>query len=187
MFANQLLKQDGFAQFGDVAQPATGNFLTVLSAVVSPTSRESPSVSPQYPQLIFTSFIGGSVSLASTDPFAAPLINPNVLSTNFDAQAILQSMKDAQTFLAASPWQTDFKPVVWGDLANAKSDSDKISFARKTAVTVNHPAGTAAMSASSAKTGVVDSQLRVKGTQFLRVVDASVFVCLFFLVLITVS
>ena len=47
MFANQLLKQDGFAQFGDVAQPATGNFLTVLSAVVSPTSRESLLVSPQ--------------------------------------------------------------------------------------------------------------------------------------------
>ena len=167
------------------------NLLPVTSSLSSPLSFLLPLVSHcQSAHKSVTNLyllIGGSVSLASTDPFAAPLINPNVLSTNFDAQAILQSMKDAQTFLAASPWQTNFKPVVWGDLANAKSDSDKISFARKTAVTVNHPAGTAAMSASSAKTGVVDSQLRVKGTQFLRVVDASVFVCLFFLVLITVS
>lgn len=167
--------QDGFAPFGDLAQPATGNYLTVLSAVVSPTSRKS--------YICFVTGITkpvilseGSVKIASTDPFAKPIIDPAVLSTNFDIQAMVQAMKDAQTFLAASPWQKDFKPVPFGDLANAKSDTDKANFARKTAVTVNHPAGTARMSPATTKTGVVDSQLRVKGAQFLRVVDASVFV-----------
>ncbi|KAK7689613.1 hypothetical protein QCA50_007406 [Cerrena zonata] len=152
----ELIFVDGFAPFGELTQPATGNYLTVLTAVVSPTSR-------------------GSVTLASTDPFAKPLINPAVLTTNFDILAMVQAMKDAQTFLAAAPWQQDFKPVAFGDLANAKTDADKATFARNNAVTVNHPAGTARMSSASSKSGVVDSQLRVKGAQFLRVVDASVF------------
>ncbi|CAL1710566.1 unnamed protein product [Somion occarium] len=152
----ELIFVDGFAPFGSVPQPATGNFVTVLTAVVSPTSR-------------------GSVTLASTDPFAKPLINPSILSTNFDIQAMVQAIKDAQTFLNATPWQKDFKPVPFGDLANARTDTDKASFARQNSVTVNHPAGTARMSPANSNWGVVDSQLKLKGAQGVRIVDASVF------------
>ncbi|KAI0077524.1 aryl-alcohol-oxidase from pleurotus Eryingii [Panus rudis PR-1116 ss-1] len=152
----ELIFVDGFAPFGTVAQPATGNFISVLTAVVSPTSR-------------------GSVTLASSDPFAKPVINPAVLTSNFDIQAMVQAIKDAQTFLAASPWQAQFKPVPFGDLAAATTDDAKADFARKNSVTVNHPAGTARMSPANANWGVVDSNLNLKGAQGVRIVDASIF------------
>ena len=45
---NQLVHQNAFAPFGAVAQPATGNFLTILAALVAPMSREQLLVdSPQ--------------------------------------------------------------------------------------------------------------------------------------------
>jgi len=146
---------DAFVASAAIPQPPTGNFLTLLSAVVSPTSR-------------------GSVTLSSADPFAKPLINPGMLTTNFDTGAIVQAMKDGITFMQASPWKS-FNPTLIPVLANATTDAAKLAFARANADTVNHPSGSARMSPASAPWGVVDSQLRLKGAQGLRIVDASVF------------
>lgn len=44
-----------------------------------------------------------------------------------------------------------------------------------------HPVGTASMTARDAKWGVVDPDLKVKGVEGVRVVDASVFVRRLFL------
>lgn len=120
--------------------------------------------------------IGGSVRLASENPFDKPIIDPGILTSDFDIQAMVQAMKDAQTFLSSSPWQAEFKPVPFGDLATATSDESKALFARNNSVTVNHSVGTARMSPAGAPWGVVDSHLNVKGVLGVRVVDASVFV-----------
>ena len=122
--------------------------------------------------------------MASNDPFAHPLINPAILTTNFDVKAMVQAINDSVTFLSAEPFQKDFKPVPYGDLAEAKTEADKIAMIRKNAATLNHPAGTARMSPADAKWGVVDPELRVKGAKGLRVVDASVFVCVVICVLL---
>ncbi len=115
------------------------------------------------------------MTLNSTDPFAKPNIDPALLSTNFDIGAIVQVMKDAETFMKASRWKS-FNPTLIPELANATTDAAKAAFARANAATVNHPAGTARMSPASASWGVVDSQLRLKGATGLRIVDASIFV-----------
>ncbi|KAF8514945.1 aryl-alcohol-oxidase from pleurotus Eryingii [Hysterangium stoloniferum] len=146
---------DGFAQFGPTPPPATGNFMSILTAVVSPTSR-------------------GTVSLASTDPFDQPLIDPAILTTDFDMFAMVQTMKDAQTFIKGSPFN-GFVHGPFGQLAGATTDALKEALVRDTAETVNHPAGTAAMSPVGASWGVVDPDLRVKGAGSLRIVDASIF------------
>ena len=57
----------------------------------------------------------------------------------------------------------------------ATSDAAIEDHARKTAITVHHPAGTCRMGAASDEMAVVDSELRVRGAEGLRVVDASVF------------
>jgi 4-pyridoxate dehydrogenase len=56
-----------------------------------------------------------------------------------------------------------------------KSDQELERYTRASAVTAHHPAGTCKMGPDTDNTAVVDSELRVRGTQALRVVDASVF------------
>jgi len=56
------------------------------------------------------------------------------------------------------------------------TDADIDDYIRRSASSVFHPVGTAAMSCSSSKYGVVDQNLFVKGADGLRIVDASVFV-----------
>jgi choline dehydrogenase len=55
---------------------------------------------------------------------------------------------------------------------NATSDEDIDSFIRRTGETIYHPVGTVAMGVSD--TQPLDGELKVKGVEGLRVVDASV-------------
>ncbi|KAJ3500901.1 hypothetical protein NLJ89_g9581 [Agrocybe chaxingu] len=151
----EFVFMDGFAAFGPLPQPSTGHFLTLATAVVSPLSR-------------------GNISLSTTSPFDQPLIDPAVLTHEFDVGAIVQSMKDAQKFVSAPAWD-GFVVAPFGDLAQATTDELKAAYAKKYATTVNHPVGTAAMSPKQANWGVVDPDLRVKGVEKLRIVDASIF------------
>jgi choline dehydrogenase len=54
-----------------------------------------------------------------------------------------------------------------------QSDAELAAYVRRAASTVHHPVGTCKMGVDDA--AVVDPQLRVRGMQCLRVVDASIF------------
>ena len=58
--------------------------------------------------------------------------------------------------------------------AQAQSDADLDAHVRRTMITVHHPVGTCKMGTADDPMAVVDSELRVRGVQNLRVVDASV-------------
>ncbi|KAF9456646.1 aryl-alcohol-oxidase from pleurotus Eryingii [Collybia nuda] len=150
----EIIFVNGFAPFGATIPPTTGSYLSMLTAVVSPTSR-------------------GTVTTVSRDPFAPPKIDLNIFTTDFDISAMVQVMKDARTLISASPWD-GYIIGPFGELANATTDDQLATFARNNAVTVNHPVGTARISPDNARYGVVDSHLKVKGTSGLRVIDASV-------------
>ncbi|KAF8665712.1 hypothetical protein AX16_000162 [Volvariella volvacea WC 439] len=135
-------------------RPATGDFMTVLTALISPAAR-------------------GYTRLASRDPFAHPIIHPNLVGTEFDLVTLREAMKALQRFLAASAWQ-DFVIEPLGPLADAVDDDSIDEYIRNTAATVFHPVGTASMSPVGASWGVVDPDLKVKGAEGLRIVDASV-------------
>ncbi|KAJ8517250.1 hypothetical protein ONZ45_g5543 [Pleurotus djamor] len=152
----EIIFVDGFAQLSSLAQPLTGNFISILTAVVSPASR-------------------GTVSLASKDPLAKPLVNPSIFSNAFDSMAMVQAMKDAREFISGPEW-TGFVADAIGGISSNPTDEELLTYARNVSVTVNHPVGTAAMSPRDASWGVVDPDLFVKGTKGLRIVDASVFV-----------
>jgi 4-pyridoxate dehydrogenase len=64
-----------------------------------------------------------------------------------------------------------FRGVETAPGAHAKSDADIDDWIRSTAITAHHPAGTCAMGLSS--DSVLDAELRVRGIERLRVVDAS--------------
>ncbi|KAK7434548.1 hypothetical protein VKT23_020157 [Stygiomarasmius scandens] len=151
----EILFGDGFAPLGPVAQPLTGKFMTVLTALVSPTSR-------------------GSMILKSSDPFEEPAIDPGILNTTFDISAMVQALKDSKKFIRASYWD-NFVIGPFGDLSNAETDEERSRLIREQAVTIYHPIGTARMAPQKASWGVTDPELRVKGVKGLRIVDASVF------------
>ncbi|THG95129.1 hypothetical protein EW026_g6469 [Hermanssonia centrifuga] len=147
---------NAFAPLGDTPPPTTGNFLTILTAVVAPTSR-------------------GYVQINSSDPFDHPLINPEILNTFFDVYAMVHAIRKAQGFLLA-PAFDGYIAGPFGDLANATTDAELAAYAAENAITVNHPSGTCQMSSSnSVSDGVVNSHLLVNGASGLRIVDASIF------------
>jgi choline dehydrogenase len=118
--------------------------------------------------------LGGTIKLHSTDPFDKPLIDPQYLTTDFDIFVMRESVRASKRFVGAPAW-ADIVISPYG-LLNATSDADIDAYVRGLASTVFHPVGTAAMSSSHSKSGVVDQNLLVKGADGLRIVDASVFV-----------
>lgn len=115
-----------------------------------------------------------SVTIASNDPLAAPIINPNFLSTETD-RVVLREVFRAARRLGSAPAFDEYRiEEVTKDIADTDKAID--DYLRATAVTLFHPTGTAKMSSKDDKNGVVGPDLRVKGVKGLRVCDASIFV-----------
>jgi choline dehydrogenase-like flavoprotein len=113
----------------------------------------------------------GSLKLASADPLAAPLIDPNFLSEREDMDILLRGFKQLRRILHA-PALADFGGKELPELAAAQSDAEIEQFIRNNADTEYHPVGTCRM--GPGPLDVVDAELRVRGMQGLRVVDASI-------------
>jgi 4-pyridoxate dehydrogenase len=113
----------------------------------------------------------GSVKLSSNDPSAAPLIHQNFLSSPRDWQSLRAGFRVARN-LAAQPSMVSFVGAEFFPGPKCESDDEIDEHIRKTSITVHHPAGTCRMGVDSGS--VVDPQLRVRGLDGLRVVDASV-------------
>ncbi|MCL4156122.1 UNVERIFIED_CONTAM: hypothetical protein GTU68_019489, partial [Idotea baltica] len=115
----------------------------------------------------------GHVGLRSADPFDAPEIHPNSLSTDHDLTEMIEGCKLLRK-IAASP---ALQAVIEAEIApgpSVRSDEDMLEDVRSRCSTVFHPVGTCCMGPDRADS-VVDPRLRVHGVGGLRVVDASIF------------
>jgi len=89
---------------------------------------------------------------------------------------------------AAAPAFSDYVIGPFGDnFSAATTDAAIEDYVRGLTTTIFHPVGTASMSHWSSKNGVVNPDLTVKGTDGLRIVDASVFVSRFCLFLVWIN
>jgi choline dehydrogenase-like flavoprotein len=113
----------------------------------------------------------GSVQLASSDPFAAPLIDPNFLSHSDDMARMVRGFKKMRAILQ-QPALAQLGGRELATTANAVTDAQIEAVIRAKADTIYHPVGTCRMGVTD--NDPVDAQLRVKGVQGLRVVDASI-------------
>jgi choline dehydrogenase-like flavoprotein len=113
----------------------------------------------------------GSVTLASADPLAAPLIDPNFLGEREDLERLVRGFK-AMRHLLAQPALARHGARELQASARARSDAEIEAFIRANADTVYHPVGSCRM--GSGALDVVDAELRVRGVEALRVVDASI-------------
>ena len=114
----------------------------------------------------------GMVTISSADALAPPRIVPNYLATPQDIKTLVQGLKTLRRIFQ----QPAFQPLMTDDEympgSGVRSDGELERFAREKGGTVFHPCGTCRM--GSDEHSVVDPQLRVRGVQRLRVVDASV-------------
>jgi choline dehydrogenase len=113
----------------------------------------------------------GDVRLASTNPGDAPRIRLNALSTEGDRATARECIRLVRRIYGAKPL-ADLIVRETSPGPDIVSDADLDAFTRRTAEVGHHPVGTCAMGAGPQS--VVDSQLRVRGLEGLRVVDASV-------------
>lgn len=113
----------------------------------------------------------GSVKLASSDPLVPPLIDPAFLSHPDDLHTLVQGVRKMREILS-QPALAQWGGTELEHSAKAVSDADIAQFVRDYADTIYHPVGSCRM--GPGERDVVDAQLRVKGVQGLRVVDASV-------------
>jgi choline dehydrogenase-like flavoprotein len=112
----------------------------------------------------------GVVGLLSPDPTAKPYILHNYYAEDSD----MQSMVDGLRVLLDICRQEPLGPFTTRPyyVPASESDKDLRAFIRQQTFTLYHPVGTCRMGADDA--AVVDLELRVRGVEGLRVVDASV-------------
>lgn len=113
----------------------------------------------------------GWLRLASPDPEAAPLIQPNYLATERDCRTIIAALKMARRLAqSASLAPYAIEETIPG--AGLARDDDWLDYARRTAGTAFHASGTCRMGTDAM--AVVDPRLKLRGLKGLRVADASI-------------
>jgi choline dehydrogenase-like flavoprotein len=115
----------------------------------------------------------GYVRAKSADPFTAPAIQPNYLAAESDRRVLLAGMKIARKLISSPPLQKYYEREEFPGV-QAQSDDDLMAAAKQRGTTTFHLMGTCRMAPDRDPTAVVDDQLRVRGLERLRVVDASI-------------
>ncbi|MDW8479007.1 MAG: choline dehydrogenase [Xanthomonadales bacterium] len=115
----------------------------------------------------------GRIALAGADPRLPPRIFANYLSDpeGRDLRVLLEGVRIAREILAQAP----LRPFAGAEIfpgAEVRDEAGLVEFIRRKAETIYHPVGTCRMGSDAS--AVLDPELRVRGVEGLRVVDASV-------------
>ena len=127
--------------------------VTITTVVVKPKSR-------------------GFVRLASADPDAMPLVSPNLLKDPADMRAMIDGQR---FFLRAMQTRPLSDKIARIGIPDPKDMGDEAlaTHCRRFVKTNYHPSGTCRMGAGDDPLAVLDSRLRVRGIDRLRVCDLS--------------
>jgi choline dehydrogenase len=113
----------------------------------------------------------GTIFINSTDPFTAPLINPDYFGVGYDTDIMSYGSEFARKLADSAPLNTI---LITETLPGAAvTGEDLYTYTKQNSGTEYHPLGTCAMLPKESG-GVVDTNLRVYGAANLRVIDSSV-------------
>ncbi|HYJ40884.1 MAG TPA: GMC family oxidoreductase N-terminal domain-containing protein, partial [Steroidobacteraceae bacterium] len=115
----------------------------------------------------------GTVRIRSASVADPPRIAPNYLSTDEDRRIAAESLRVTRR-IVTQPALARYFPEEYLPGAQFQTDEELVREGGRIANTIFHPVGTARMGDASDPAAVVDSHLRVRGVDGLRVVDASV-------------
>lgn len=120
----------------------------------------------------------GEIKLKSSNPFHVPIINANYLQHPNDTETLVRGVQFLRKFLQTKTFRTyDVQeiPITFPECTAAYgSDAFWHCYVRHITTTIFHPTGTAKMGPETDQMSVVDSELRVRKVQRLRVIDASI-------------
>ncbi len=114
----------------------------------------------------------GSVRLRSADPRHLPLVDSNFFGDPEDLRLTLAAMRFARRVLREPPLSQYVEHEM---LPGAAADSDEAlaTYARRMVKTNYHPVGTARMGRADDPLAVLDTRMRVRGVDGLRVIDCA--------------
>lgn len=115
----------------------------------------------------------GHVRTRSANPFEKPLIQPNYLAEEIDQRTTVAAIRFARRLIDTMP----MRPYLDGEIypgSDLQTDDELLDAARQWGSTTYHLMGTCRMGPASDTTAVVDDELRVRGIEALRVIDASI-------------
>jgi len=115
----------------------------------------------------------GRLRIRSTDPAEAPLIEPRYLDADIDRRTLVAGIRMLRDIYAQPAFRSLFDVEMLPG-PDAATDAQLLDFARHAGGTVFHCVGTCRMGDSADPLAVVDPELRVRGVERLRVIDASV-------------
>jgi choline dehydrogenase len=172
--ASNVAESGGFAH-SEPGLPAPDLQLHVLAAAYKNQGLADPV------QRAMTVLVGlidvksrGRIRLRSADPRHRPAIDPGYLSDGGgDARALLAGLKLAREFVTARPMAAICRSEI-APGAHVRSDAELLDYVKNNVVTLYHPVGTCAMGSEARWGSVLDPELKVRGIDGLRVVDASV-------------
>ena len=112
----------------------------------------------------------GSVGLTSADPMAPPRIDPQFLSDPEDLAVMIKGIRKTRQIMQTPPLQGYIHKELF--IEGEPDDAALEQHIRARSDTIYHPVGTCRMGQD--EMAVVDPELKVRGMEGLRVVDASV-------------
>jgi choline dehydrogenase len=116
----------------------------------------------------------GHIRIKSADPRAAPAITLNYLSAPEDQAIAVQSLRLARRVVLGTETMKKYAPEEFLPGPGFQTDEEMIRAAGNVGTTIFHPVGTCRMGRADDPDAVVDPQLRVRGIDGLRVIDASI-------------
>ena len=115
----------------------------------------------------------GWVKSKTSDPFDAPLIQPNYLDAEEDKRVVVAGLKLSRRLMHSKALSHYFDHEVYPGIEK-QSDEELLQVARERGTTTYHQMGTCRMGPQSDPTAVVDNNLNVYGLKNIRVIDASI-------------
>lgn len=113
----------------------------------------------------------GTVEITSPDAAVAPKIAPNYLSTEGDRATAVAAIRQARSIMVQGP-MAKYAPEEMKPGLTAQDDAELAQAAGDIGTTIFHPVGTVRMGSDAS--APLDADLRLRGLDGLRIVDASV-------------